>query len=239
MNSEPVLKPDLPGLPKLRSGKVREVFDLGDRLLMVASDRISPFDVIMPNGIPRKGEVLPQISHFWFEKFSTLVPNHLLLLANEPPGVPALAGLPPVQLADLQRRSMVVKKASPLAIECVVRGYLAGSGRKEYQKTQTVCGIKLPPGLKESSELPEPLFTPSTTHWTKDLASLVACLAPSPPARGQYHNRFPTKLSHRLPIAIRFFHPPMARGDCPASQISHPASGSHNNRSPSPWHGLV
>ena len=160
--NEPVLKLDLPGLPKLRSGKVREVFDLGDRLLMVASDRISAFDVIMPNGIPRKGEVLTQVSHFWFEKFSALVPNHLLLRANEPLGVPALTGLPTAQLADLQRRSMVVKKAKPLAIECIVRGYLAGSGWKEYQKTQTVCGIKLPAGLKESSELPEPLFTPST-----------------------------------------------------------------------------
>jgi phosphoribosylaminoimidazole-succinocarboxamide synthase len=160
--NEPILKLDLPGLPKIRSGKVREVFDLGDRFLMVASDRISAFDVIMPNGIPRKGEVLTQISHFWFEKFSALVPNHLLAKAAEPLNVPALAGLPAAQLADLQRRSMLVKKAKPLAIECIVRGYLAGSGWKEYQKTQTVCGIKLPAGLKESSELPEPVFTPST-----------------------------------------------------------------------------
>ena len=160
--NQPILKLDLPGIPKLRSGKVREVFDLGDRLLMVASDRISAFDVIMPNGIPRKGEVLTQVSHFWFEKFSALVPNHLLAGANAPLNFPALANLPAAQLADLQRRSMVVKKAKPLAIECIVRGYLAGSGWKEYQKTQTVCGIKLPAGLKESSELPEPLFTPST-----------------------------------------------------------------------------
>ncbi len=160
--NKPLLKLDLPGIPKLRSGKVREVFDLGDRLLMVASDRISAFDVIMPNGIPRKGEVLTQVSHFWFEKFSALVPNHLLAGVNAPLNFPALASLPAAQLADLQRRSMVVKKAKPLAIECIVRGYLAGSGWKEYQKTQTVCGIKLPAGLKESSELPEPLFTPST-----------------------------------------------------------------------------
>src|SRR5947199_7794327 len=162
MMNEPLLQTDLPGIRKIRSGKVREMFDLGDRLLMVASDRISAFDVIMPNGIPRKGEVLTQISHFWFEKFSTLVPNHLLLRANEPLGVPALAGLLSAQLADLQRRSMVVKKAKPLAIECIVRGYLSGSGWKEYKKSQTVCGIKLPAGLTESAELPEPIFTPST-----------------------------------------------------------------------------
>ncbi|MCU0785448.1 MAG: phosphoribosylaminoimidazolesuccinocarboxamide synthase [Verrucomicrobia bacterium] len=153
---------DLPGIKKLRSGKVRELFDLGDRYLMVASDRLSAFDVIMPNGIPRKGEVLTQISHFWFEKFSSLVPNHLLARAGEPFDVPALAGLPAELKAQLARRSMIVKKAQPLAIECVVRGYLAGSGWKEYKQSQTVCGIKLPAGLKESSELPEPIFTPAT-----------------------------------------------------------------------------
>ena len=162
MANEPILQLDLPGIKKLRSGKVRDIFDLGDALLLVASDRISAFDVIMPNGIPCKGEVLTQISHFWFEKFASLVPNHLLRRANEPLGIPALAGLPPAQLADLQRRSMVVKKAKPLAIECVVRGYLSGSGWKEYKKSQTVCGIKLPAGLTESAELPEPIFTPST-----------------------------------------------------------------------------
>ncbi|MGA9778771.1 MAG: phosphoribosylaminoimidazolesuccinocarboxamide synthase [Limisphaerales bacterium] len=162
MANEPILQLDLPGIKKLRSGKVRDIFDLGDALLLVASDRISAFDVIMPNGIPRKGEVLTQISHFWFEKFASLVPNHLLRRANEPLGVPALAGLPPVQLADLQRRSMIVKKAKPLAIECIVRGYLSGSGWKEYKQAQTVCGIKLPAGLTESAELPEPILTPST-----------------------------------------------------------------------------
>jgi phosphoribosylaminoimidazole-succinocarboxamide synthase len=161
-NSGPVLQLDLPGIKKLKSGKVREIFDLGDALLLVASDRISAFDVIMPNGIPRKGEVLTQISHFWFEKFAALVPNHLLAKANAPLGVPALAGLPAAQLADLQRRSMIVKKARPLAIECIVRGYLSGSGWKEYKKSQTVCGLKLPAGLAESAELPEPIFTPST-----------------------------------------------------------------------------
>jgi phosphoribosylaminoimidazole-succinocarboxamide synthase len=155
--NEPILQFDLPGLKKVRSGKVREVYDLGDRFLLVASDRISAFDVIMPNGIPRKGEVLTQISHFWFEKFAALVPNHLLAGANDP--LPK--NLQPFA-AQLARRSMIVKKAKPLAIECIVRGYLSGSGWKEYKKSQTVCGIKLPAGLTESAELPEPIFTPST-----------------------------------------------------------------------------
>ena len=155
--NEPILQLDLPGITKVRSGKVREVFDLGDRFLLVASDRISAFDVIMPNGIPRKGEVLTQVSHFWFEKFAALVPNHLLAKANDP--LPK--NLQP--FADkLNGRSMIVKKAKPLAIECIVRGYLSGSGLKEYKKSQTVCGIKLPAGLVDSSELPEPIFTPST-----------------------------------------------------------------------------
>lgn len=155
--NEPILQLDLPGIKKVRSGKVREVFDLGDAFLLVASDRISAFDVIMPNGIPRKGEVLTQISHFWFDKFSSLVPNHLLAQASDP--------LPKnlLPFADkLACRSMLVKKAKPLAIECIVRGYLSGSGWKEYKKSQTVCGLKLPAGLTESAELPEPIFTPST-----------------------------------------------------------------------------
>ena len=157
MNNEPLLQLDLPGVPKIKSGKVREVFDLGDRLLFVATDRISAFDCVMPNGIPRKGEVLTQLSHFWFGQTESLVPNHLLAKAGDP--------LPP-QLqpfaAQLAGRSMIVKKATPLTIECVVRGYLAGSGWKEYQRSQTVCGIPLPAGLQESSELPAPIFTPAT-----------------------------------------------------------------------------
>ncbi len=157
MANEPILQLDLPGIKKLRSGKVRDIFDLGDALLLVASDRISAFDVIMPNGIPRKGEVLTQISHFWFEKFTSLVPNHLLARASDP--LPK--NLQPFA-AQLARRSMIVKKAKPLAIECIVRGYLSGSGWKEYKQAQTVCGIKLPGGLTESAELPEPIFTPST-----------------------------------------------------------------------------
>ena len=155
--NETILQLDLPGIKKVRSGKVREVFDLGDRFLLVASDRISAFDVIMPNGIPRKGEVLTQISHFWFEKFAALVPNHLLAGANDalPKNLQPFAD-------QLAKRSMIVKKAKPLAIECIVRGYLSGSGWKEYKKSQTICGLKLPAGLTESAELPEPIFTPST-----------------------------------------------------------------------------
>ena len=157
MSTQPLLQLDLPGIKKIKSGKVREIFDLGDAFLLVASDRISAFDVIMPNGIPRKGEVLTQISHFWFERFASLVPNHLLAGANDP--LPA--NLQPYS-EKLARRCMIVKKARPLAIECIVRGYLSGSGWKEYKKSQTVCGIQLPAGLTESAELPEPIFTPST-----------------------------------------------------------------------------
>jgi phosphoribosylaminoimidazole-succinocarboxamide synthase len=156
-NQDTVLQLDLPGIKKVKSGKVREVFDLGDRLLFVATDRISAFDCILPNGIPRKGEVLTQISHFWFSQSQSFQPNHLLAGAD----APLPANLQPFA-ASLARRSMFVKKAQPLAIECVVRGYLAGSGWKEYRANQTVCGIKLPPGLKDSSELPEPIFTPAT-----------------------------------------------------------------------------
>jgi len=157
MENTPLLNLELPGIPKLKSGKVREIFDLGDRFLFVASDRISAFDCVMPNGIPRKGEVLTQISHFWFDQTESLVPNHRLARSRDP--LPA--ALSPFS-AQLAGRSMIVKKAKPLAVECVVRGYLAGSGWKEYQKSKTVCGVPLPGGLTESAELPEPIFTPST-----------------------------------------------------------------------------
>lgn len=153
----PLLNLDLPGIAKLKSGKVREVFDLGDRLLFVATDRISAFDCVMPNGIPRKGEVLTQISHFWFDFSEDWLPNHRLAKAADP--LPAV--LQPFA-AQLAGRSMIVKKAKPLTIECVVRGYLAGSGWKEYRQHQTVCGLPLPGGLVECSELPEPIFTPAT-----------------------------------------------------------------------------
>jgi phosphoribosylaminoimidazole-succinocarboxamide synthase len=157
MQPEPLLQLDLPGIRKIKSGKVREIFDLGDRLLLVATDRLSAFDCIMPNGIPHKGEVLTQISFFWFDQFAEVVPNHLLARANDPFPNP----LQPFA-ERLRGRSMIVKKSRPLAIECVVRGYLAGSGWKEYRERQTVCDISLPSGLVESSELPEPIFTPAT-----------------------------------------------------------------------------
>ena len=157
MSDNTLLQLDLPGVPKVRSGKVREMFDLGDRLLMVASDRISAYDVVMPNGIPRKGEVLTMFSHFWFNRVADLVPNHLLAKADEP-----LPEAVQSHADQMGRRAMVVKKAQPLAIECVVRGYLAGSGWKEYQKQGTVCGVSLPEGLENSSQLPDPIFTPAT-----------------------------------------------------------------------------
>ncbi|HEX4121436.1 MAG TPA: phosphoribosylaminoimidazolesuccinocarboxamide synthase [Verrucomicrobiae bacterium] len=157
MQIEPLLKLELPGVQKVKSGKVREVFDLGRELLFVATDRISAFDCVMPNGIPRKGEVLTQISYFWFAQTERLVPNHLISKAGDqlPPALQRFS-------EQLGRRSMIVKKAQPLAIECVVRGYLSGSGWKDYQKTGCVCGLKLPAGLRDSSRLPEPLFTPAT-----------------------------------------------------------------------------
>lgn len=157
MTNQTLLNLDLPGVKKLKSGKVRDIFDLGEHLLFVATDRISAFDCIMPNGIPRKGEVLTQISYFWFAQTESFQPNHLY----SRPGAPLPPGLQPYS-DQLKGRSMIVRKAQPLAIECVVRGYLAGSGWKEYRQNQTVCGIRLPPGLKESSELPEPIFTPAT-----------------------------------------------------------------------------
>src|SRR5881409_3485146 len=147
---------DLPGIKKLRSGKVREVFDLGDTLLFVATDRLSAFDVILPDPIPRKGAVLNQLSAFWFKRFSK-IDNHFVT-ANFDDFPQALQPF----RSQLAGRSMIVCKARPLPVECVVRGYLAGSGWKEYQQSQSVCGIKLPAGLKLASQLPEPIFTPAT-----------------------------------------------------------------------------
>src|SRR6184192_2815022 len=147
---------ELPGIKKLRSGKVREVFDLGDTLLFVVTDRISAFDVILLDPIPHKGAVLNQISAFWFKRFGD-IQNHLVTADFE--GFPKSLQTFREQLAGC---SMIVKKTEPLAVECVVRGYLAGSGWKEYQETQRVCGIKLPAGLKLGSQLPEPIFTPAT-----------------------------------------------------------------------------
>jgi phosphoribosylaminoimidazole-succinocarboxamide synthase len=147
---------DLPDIKKLRSGKVREVFDLGETLLFVATDRLSAFDVILPDPIPHKGAVLNQLSAFWFKRFSN-VKNHFVT-ANFDEFPKELQAFRP-QLAG---RSMIVRKTKPLPVECVVRGYLAGSGWKEYQESQSVCGIKLSSGLKLASQLPEPIFTPAT-----------------------------------------------------------------------------
>ena len=147
---------DLPGIKKIRSGKVREVFDLGETLLFVVTDRLSAFDVILPDPIPDKGAVLNQLSAFWFEHFDK-IDNHFVTADFD--DFPEELKKFREQLAG---RSMIVKKTKPLTVECVVRGYLAGSGWKEYQKSQSVCGIKLPPGLQLASQLPEPIFTPST-----------------------------------------------------------------------------
>ena len=147
---------DLPGIKKLRSGKVREVFDVGERLLFVATDRISDFDVLLPVPIPHKGAVLNQISAFWFKRFDE-IQNHLVTADFEK----FPKNLQPFR-EQLAGRSMIIKKTKPLPVECVVRGYLAGSGWKEYQQSQSVCGIKLPAGLKLASQLPEPIFTPAT-----------------------------------------------------------------------------
>src|SRR6476659_7022689 len=147
---------ELPGIKKLRSGKVREVFDLGETLLFVVTDRISAFDVILPDPIPYKGAVLNQISEFWFKRFDDIRNHFVTATFDKFP-----KELQPFR-EQLAGRSMIVKKTKPLPVECVVRGYLAGSGWKEYQESQSVCGIKLPAGLKLASQLPEPIFTPAT-----------------------------------------------------------------------------
>ncbi|HSC44365.1 MAG TPA: phosphoribosylaminoimidazolesuccinocarboxamide synthase [Candidatus Acidoferrum sp.] len=144
-----------PGLAPSARGKVRDIFDLGDKLLIVATDRLSAFDVVMPTPIPDKGRVLTQLSLFWFDLLRDIVPNHLLSATV----LPAPFDIHREQLAG---RSMLVRKTQPLPIECVVRGYLSGSGWKEYRATEKVCGISLPSGLLESAKLPEPVFTPAT-----------------------------------------------------------------------------
>jgi phosphoribosylaminoimidazole-succinocarboxamide synthase len=141
--------PALADLPLIASGKVREIYDLGDTLLIVASDRISTYDVVHPTPIPDKGSVLTGLSTFWFERTGEIVPNHMLSVAD---GVPE----------EARGRAMAVRKLEMLPVECVVRGYITGSGWKDYQRTGAVSGIALPEGLKESDRLPEPLFTPST-----------------------------------------------------------------------------
>ena len=152
-----VMETDFPELNLVKRGKVRDIYDLGDTLLMVMSDRISAFDVIMPNPVPGKGRVLTQISLFWFNAMQSLIDNHVVAsdVADYPEECQPYKD-------DLFERSMVVRKAEPLPIECVVRGYISGSGWKSYQESGDICGIKLPSGLKESDQLPEPIFTPST-----------------------------------------------------------------------------
>jgi len=154
--SKAVTQIDGLAFPKLASGKVRDIFDLGDELLIVSSDRLSAFDVVLPDGIPDKGIILNQMSLWWFDQVGSLIPNHLL-----PDQASLLTGRYGLS-RDLQLRSMVVKKLKPLTIECVARGYLVGSGWSSYQKTGTVCGVQLPAGLRQAERLPDPIFTPTT-----------------------------------------------------------------------------
>jgi len=153
----PILETRIPGFPLWRRGKVRDVYDLGDRLLVVATDRISAFDVVLPTAIPDKGIVLTQLSLFWFRLLSGVVPHHVL----ESDVDRYDAALRPHR-AQLDGRSMIVRKTEALPVECVVRGYLSGSGWKDYSATGSVCGIRLPPGLRESERLEPAIFTPST-----------------------------------------------------------------------------
>ena len=157
MKQELLRLTDFKDIDFFKRGKVRDVYDLKDKLLIVSTDRISCFDVVLPTCIPHKGEVLTRLSLFWFELTKDIVPNHLISAdVSEYPQ-------PLLKYKDiLKNRSMLVKKAKSIPVECIVRGYLSGSGWKEYQKSQTICGIKLPAGLRESDKLPEPIFTPST-----------------------------------------------------------------------------
>ena len=152
-----IMKTEIPDIGTLRSGKVRDIYDLGDFLLLIATDRISAFDVILPNGIPGKGRILTKISEYWFKEMEDITNNHIV--ATEVKDFP----LELHKYADLlEGRSMLVNKAKPMPVECIVRGYLSGSGWKEYKENGTVCGIRLKDGLLESAKLDEPIFTPST-----------------------------------------------------------------------------
>jgi phosphoribosylaminoimidazole-succinocarboxamide synthase len=155
--SAPLLETAFDDLTLHRRGKVRDVYEIGDQLLIVATDRISAFDYVLGSGIPDKGKVLTQLSGFWFERMGDLVPHHMISMDAADFPEPARSH------ADvLKGRSMLVRRTEPVPIECVARGYLSGSGWKEYQKSGSVCGIKLPAGLRESDRLPEPIFTPAT-----------------------------------------------------------------------------
>jgi phosphoribosylaminoimidazole-succinocarboxamide synthase len=150
---------DFPGLTLRGRGKVRDIYDLGDHLLIVATDRLSAFDVVLTTPIPDKGRVLTQLSLFWFEKLASIVPHHVVSATN-------FGGALAPYAEALEGRSMLVQRTEPLPIECVVRGYIVGSGWKDYQKTGAICGVPLPTGLRESEKLPEPIFTPSTKATT-------------------------------------------------------------------------
>src|SRR5882724_7253237 len=152
--SKPLLRSEVPGFP-CRRGKVRDVYDLGDRLVIVATDRISAFDWVLPTGIPDKGRVLTQLTLFWLEYLQ--VPNHLL--STDVSKMPLAFA---ERVAELSGRSMLVRKTQVIPVECVVRGYLAGSGWPEYRKNGKVCGVSIPPGMQESQQLPQPIFTPAT-----------------------------------------------------------------------------
>ena len=154
--SQPLLQSSISSLPLISQGKVRDIYDLGEHLLLVASDRLSAFDVVLPTPIAGKGAVLTQIANFWFEKLGHVVPNHLTGIAPESVVEDA------AEKAQLKQRAIVARKLKPLPIEAIVRGYLVGSGWKEYKASGTVCGIDLPAGLQEASKLPEPIFTPSS-----------------------------------------------------------------------------
>ena len=155
--TEAIDRTELNGIRKFRTGKVRDVYDLGDKLLIVVTDRLSAFDVVLPDPIPDKGEVLTRLSAFWFERFQDAVANHMITI--DPEKFPA--ELKPYRKM-LAGRAMLVHRAEPLPVECIVRGYLSGSGWKDYVRTGAVCGIPLPKGLKESARLEKPIFTPST-----------------------------------------------------------------------------
>ncbi len=177
-----LLKTDLP-LPAFRRGKVRDVYDLGRSLLIVATDRISAFDCIMPEGIPGKGRILTQVANFWFGATADILPNHL-----EATDVEAYPEVLRPFASLLRGRSILVRKTAPLPVECVVRGYLAGSGLKEYTQRGTVCGIALPPGLRNADRLPEPIFTPSTKaeeghDENIDFATMAGLIGPDLAAR--------------------------------------------------------
>jgi len=162
--SATILQTSLANRQPDRQGKVRDIYDFGDHLLIVATDRISAFDYVLGSGIPDKGKVLTQISVFWFERTKSIVDNHLI--STDPAAFPPDVRVQAPSIDVVRGRSMLVRKTEPLAIECVARGYLSGSGWKDYQATGEVCGIRLPKGLRESDRLPQPIFTPATKEQT-------------------------------------------------------------------------